>query len=186
MWCCEMNSFRDAATKVEKMIRASRLNDLDVLMKEGRAERVSEIEEALLKLEPGAFLIGCGPYTQGIYRLSAQETVFGREATVHEDPIDRALDYGIRDWVTVRPREVSRVHFRINREDAEGQSLYYITDLGSTCGTYLNGTLLESQKDGSASRDTQVSKPIADLDIISMGSGLVNLFLFLVVSREGG
>jgi len=181
-----MNSFREAATKLEKMIRASRLNDLDILMKEGRSERMSEIEEALSKLEPGAYLIGCGPYTQGIYRLSAPETLFGRDATVHEDPVDRALDYVIRDWVTFRPREVSRVHFRINREKVEGQSLYYITDLGSTCGTYLNGTLLESQKDRSSARDTQVSKPIADLDIISMGSGLVNLFLFFIVPGERG
>lgn len=166
------------------MIRASRLNDLDILMREGRSERMSEIEEALSKLEPGAYLIGCGPYTQGIYRLSADETVFGREATVHEESVSRPLDYMIKDWVTFRPREVSRVHFRINREEVEGQSLHYITDLGSTCGTYLNGTLLESQRDGSAARDTRVSRPLADLDVISMGPGLVNLPLFLVVPRE--
>lgn len=186
MWFSDMNSFREAATKIEKMIRASRLNDLDALMKEGRSERMSAIEAALSKLEPGAYLIGCGPYTQGIYRLSAPETVFGREATVHEEPTDRALDHTIKDWVTFRPREVSRVHFKIDREELEGQSVYYITDLGSTCGTYLNGTLLESQKGGSPTRDTGVSKPIADLDTISMGSGLVNLFLFLIVPREQG
>ena len=114
------------------MIRASRLHDLDILMKEGRNQRISEIEDTLSKLEPGAYLIGCGPYTQRIYRLSAQETVFGREATLHEEPLGRALDYMIKDWVTFRPREVSRVHFRINREEIDGQSVYYITDLGST------------------------------------------------------
>ena len=180
-----MNSFREAVTKIEKMIRASRMHDMDILMKEGSIERLTEIEEALSKLEPGAYLIGCGPYTQGIYRLSGEETVFGREATVHEEPVGRALDYMVKDWVTFRPREVSRVHFRINREETEGHSFYYITDLGSTCGTYLNGSLLESQKDGGSARDTRVSKPLADLDVLSMGSGLVNLFLFLIVSREG-
>lgn len=179
-----MNSFREAAAKIEKMIRLSRLNDLDTLMKEGGAERIDQIDEALSKLEPGAYLIGCGPYTQGIYCLSASETVFGREATVHEKPTNQPLDHTIEDWVTFRPREVSRIHFKINREDVEGQSAYYITDLGSTCGTYLNGALLESQKDRNPTRDTRVSKPVADLDIISMGSSLVNLFLFLIVSRE--
>jgi FHA domain len=179
-----MDALREATIKIEKMIRASRLNDLDSLMKEGRSERASHIEEALSKLEPGGYLIGCGPYTQGIYRLAAPETVFGREATVLEEPIERALDHTIKDWVTFRPREVSRVHFKIDREDLQGQDVYYITDLGSTCGTYLNGTLLESQRDGGSSRDTNVSRPLADLDIISMGSGLVNLFLFLIVSRE--
>ncbi len=103
---------------------------------------------------------------------------------MHEEPIDRALDHAIKDWVTFRPREVSRVHFKIDREELEGHGVYYITDLGSTCGTYLNGSLLESQEDAGSIRDSGVSKPVADLDIISMGSGLVNLFLFLIVPRE--
>lgn len=179
-----MDALREATAKIEKMIRASRLNDLDTLMREGRNERISQIEEALSKLEPGAYLIGCGPYTQGIYRLAAPETVFGREATVLEKPIERALDHTIKDWVTFRPREVSRVHFKIDREDVQGQDVYYITDLGSTCGTYLNGTLLESRRDEGSSKDSNVSRPLADLDIISMGSGLVNLFLFLLVPRD--
>jgi hypothetical protein len=178
-----MNSFQEAVAKIEKMIRASRLDDLDVLMKEGRGERIGKIEGALSKLEPGAYLIGCGPYTQGIYRLSAPATVFGREATTGEEPPKRALDHTIRDWVTFQPREVSRIHFKIDREEIEGQIAYYITDLGSTCGTYLNGARLESQDVTAPTRDTRVSKPVADLDIISMGPSLVNLFLFLIVPQ---
>jgi len=176
-----MDSMREAITRIEKMIRASRLNDINMLMKAGQAQRFKEIQEALAKLEPGAYLIGCGPYTQGIYRLSAEETLFGREATLHEEPVGRPLDFLVNDSVTFRPREVSRVHFRINREEIDGQSAYFLTDLGSTCGTYLNGALLESQKDGTSARDTEVSRPLADLDVISLGPGMVNLFLFLVV-----
>jgi pSer/pThr/pTyr-binding forkhead associated (FHA) protein len=179
-----MNSFQEAVTKIEKMIRASRLADLDALMKEGRGDRIGKIVEALSKLESGAYLIGCGPYTQGIYRLSAPVTVFGREAAVNEEPPERPLDHAIRDSVTFRPREVSRIHFKIDREELEGQSVYYITDLGSTCGTYLNGTSLEGQKPPAGTRDTRVSRPIADLDIISMGPSLINLFLFLIVSQD--
>ena len=42
-----MNSLQEAVAKIEKMIRASRLNDLDILMKDGRSERISEIDDAL-------------------------------------------------------------------------------------------------------------------------------------------
>ena len=179
-----MDSMQDAIARIEKMIRASRLNDINMLMKEGQPQRLKEIQEALAKLEPGAYLVGCGPYTQGIYRLSAEETVFGREATLHEEPVDRPLDFVIKDSVTFRPREVSRVHFRINREVIDGQNVYFLADLGSTCGTYLNGTLLENQGAGSSATDAEVSKPLADLDVISLGPGMVNLFLFLIVSSR--
>ena len=89
------------------------------------------------------------------------------------------MDFVIKDSVTFRPREVSRVHFRINREVIDGQNVYLLADLGSSCGTYLTGTLLESQDAGSSATDVGVSKPLADLDVISLGPGIVNLFLFL-------
>ena len=111
-----MDSFQDAITKIEKMIRTSRLNDIDALMKAGQTQRISEIGDAIAKLDPGGYLIGCGPYTQGIYRLSASETVFGRQATLHEEPIGKALDFSINDSVTFRPREVSRQHFKITQD----------------------------------------------------------------------
>lgn len=180
-----MDSFQDAISKIEKMIRLSRINDLDSLMKAGQTQRISEISASVAKLERGGYLIGCGPYTQGIYRLSAPETVFGRQATVHEDATGRSLDFSLNDAMTFCPREISRRHFKVTHDRIGSQSVYFITDLGSTCGTYLNGTLLEAQKSERPSTDTQVSKPLADLDAISLGPSLVNLFLFLIVSVEG-
>src|ERR1700688_3642563 len=91
-WSCSMESFQDAITKIEKMIRTSRLNDLDSLMKSGQTQRISEIGTAMSKLDPGGYLIGCGPYTQGIFRLSASETGFGRQTTMDEEPICKGLD----------------------------------------------------------------------------------------------
>jgi hypothetical protein len=179
-----MESFKDAITKIEKMIRASRLNDIDNLMKGGQAQRLSEIEEAVSKLDPGGYLIGCGPYTQGIYRLSASETIFGRQATLHEDPIDKPMDFSLNDSVTFRPREISRRHFKITLDQIDSQPMYFITDLGSTCGTYLNAVLLEGQKENGPGVDTSVARPLADLDMISLGPGMVNLFLFLSVPRK--
>ena len=101
-----MDSFQNAISKIEKMVRTSRLNDLDSMMKVGQAQRISEIGDAISKLDPGGYLIGCGPYTQGIYRLSASETVFGRQATLFEEPVGKVLDFSINDCVTFRPREV--------------------------------------------------------------------------------
>lgn len=179
-----MDSHQDAAAKIEKMIRTSRLNDLDYLMKVGHGQRISEIGETIAKLDPGAYLIGCGPYTQGIYRLSAEEIVFGREATLHEEPVGKALDFSVNDSVTFRPREVSRRHFKVTQDQMGSDRVYFITDMGSTCGTYLNGTLLEAQKDNESGMDTSVARPLADLDVISLGPGMVNLFLFLIVPKR--
>ena len=66
----------------------------------------------------------------------------------------------------------------------QSQKVYFITDLGSTCGTYLNGTLLESQKEGNLGVDTSVAKPLADLDVICLGPGMINLFLFLIIPTK--
>jgi hypothetical protein len=183
-WSSNMDSFQNAIAKIEKMIRVSRLNDLDSLMKVGQEQRVSEIGESIAKLDQGAYLIGCGPYTQGIYRLSASETIFGRQATLHEEPVSKVLDFSINDSVTFRPREVSRRHFKITHNRIDSQAVYFITDLGSTCGTYINGASLEPQREDGSGTDTSVAKPLADLDVISLGPNLVNLFLFLVIPGD--
>lgn len=178
-----MSPAKDAALKIEKMIRASRLNDLDSLMKDGQVARINEVTEAVSRLEPGGYLIGCVSYTQGIYRLSGTETIFGRQATIHENPVDAALDFSLNDAVTFRPREISRRHFRITHQVSGTENIFYITDLGSTCGTYLSRVQLEAQREGQIGTDTSVAKPLADLDVICLGPGLVNLFVFLVVSN---
>ncbi len=179
-----MDSLQNAIAKIENMIRTSRLNDLDSLMKVGQARRISEIGDSITKLDPGGYLVGCGPYTQGIYRLSAPETIFGRQATLHEQPVDKALDFSINDSVTFRPREVSRRHFKITQDRIDSQPIYFITDIGSTCGTYLNGVLLEAQKQDGSGTDTSVAKPLADLDVISLGPNMVNVFLFLLIPSD--
>ena len=179
-----MNSLHNAIAKIEKMIRASRLNDLDCLMKVSQDQRIADVRDSVSKLDPDAYLIGCGPYTQGIYRLSASETIFGRQATLHEEPLGTVLDFSINDAVTFHPREVSRRHFKITQDQIDSNPVYFVTDLGSTCGTYLNGTLLEPQRQDHSGTDTSVAKPLADLDIISLGPNMVNLFLFLIVPRD--
>lgn len=176
-----MDALESAIIKIEKMMRSGRLNDLDTFMKVGQGQRLSEIGDSISKLDVGAYLIGCGPYTQGIYRLSETETIFGREATLHERPIGKSLDFSINDAVTFRPREVSRRHFKITLDQRASQPFYFITDLGSSCGTYLNGALLEPQKEDRSGTDTSVARPLADLDVISLGPNMINVFVFLFI-----
>jgi pSer/pThr/pTyr-binding forkhead associated (FHA) protein len=79
---------------------------------------------------------------------------------------------------------VSRRYFKITQDRIDSQPVYFITDLGSTCGTYLNGASLEAQKENGSGTDTSVAKPLADLDMISLGSNMVNLFLFLLIPSD--
>jgi pSer/pThr/pTyr-binding forkhead associated (FHA) protein len=168
-----MQLLADAAARIERLARASRLNDLDLLLQQGRAERAAEIVAALGQLDPGAYIVGCGPYTQRILRLSTNEIVIGREATISEAGKPIAVDFSVNDCSSFRPREVSRVHARIVRESADGVAVYSISDSGSTCGTFLNGRKIDS-----------CPEPLADLDVISLGPAHVNVVLFLVVPHS--
>ena len=108
-----MSPAKDAAQKIEKMIRASRLNDLDTLLKDGQVARINEVSEAVSRLEPGGYLIGCGPYTQGIYRLSGERRPFSAGKPRSTKVLwMTAPDFSLNDVVTFKPREISRRHFQ--------------------------------------------------------------------------
>lgn len=50
----------------------------------------------------------------------------------------------------------------------------------------MNGALLDAHKRDKPGTDTSVAKPLADLDIISLGPNLVNLLLFLLIPTDNG
>jgi len=175
-----MDSLKEATVTIEKLIRTTRLSDVDRLMKYGQPQRLVEIYEVIAKLEPGAYLVGCGPYTRGIYRLSTEETLIGREATLHEEPVETALDILVSDAVTFRPREISRIHLKIRHSDSAGESTYYAYDMGSSTGTYINGERLPNGKDSSENAEWL----LADQDIISLGPSNINIFLFLFIPKQ--
>jgi pSer/pThr/pTyr-binding forkhead associated (FHA) protein len=174
-----------AVARIEELARAARLRDLDLFMRRGPEERLREIAAALGRLDAGAYLVGCGPYTQRLFRLSTPETIIGREATGCEQALPSAVDYLVNDCVAYRPREVSRLHAKITRQQAPrdggepahvcGSWIHFVADLGSTCGTFLNG--------GTVADEPQ---PLADLDVISLGPSQVNLILFLTVPAGPG
>ena len=123
---------------IDKVIRLSRLKELEFIMSSDQTERVREIRAALRRLEPGAYLIGTGPSTVGIIALDDQEIVVGRPPTVLEPPSASAPDYWATDTLYFVPREVSRKHARIIMRAVNGGSCHVLLDLHSTCGTFVN------------------------------------------------
>lgn len=170
---------KERAQKIEKLSVRSRLQDLAVHVTEGEASRLIKIYAVLEKLDPGVYLIGAGPYTQGVHSLMCDEIVIGRLATALEKPLDVPVDVLVNDAVTLTPREVSRVHCMIYRRDGVTKHDYWLIDRGSTCGTYLNGEKLEAPPTSSAEDVASASRTLSDGDAITLGSSGINSFLFV-------
>jgi hypothetical protein len=175
---------KERAQRVEKLSVAARLHDIAIQMGEGEASRIAKIFAVLERLDPGVYLIGAGPYTQGVFSLMCDEVVIGRLATPLEEPLDVPVDVHVNDGVTLTPREVSRVHCAVYRRRAAKSHDYWLVDRGSTCGTYLNGEKLDSPTTGFPEHVAQASHSLADGDVISLGSSGVNNFLFVDLRKR--
>jgi len=125
--------------KLDTLIYMSRLNQLAVMMSTERSERILKIRAALKQLRPGAYLLGTGPSTVGIIPLTVDEVVIGRYATLLEQPPEILVDYAINDTMYFTPFEVSKAHARVVRHKTASGYQYEMLDIGSTCGTYVNG-----------------------------------------------
>ena len=164
--------------RFEKLTVTARLQDTAFFMRSDEATRIQLVRAVLERLDPGVYLVGAGPYTQGVYSLSTNEIVIGRLATVLENPLAQPVDVFVNDAATLTPREVSRLHCAIYRRRGVVSHDYWLIDRGSTCGTFLNGQKLESPKTQEEDEIRRVSQSLSDGDVISLGSSLVNTFLF--------
>jgi pSer/pThr/pTyr-binding forkhead associated (FHA) protein len=168
----------EVVSKIEISMRQSRLADIQLFMAEGEKERAGRVLKGIEELSEGAYLFGTGPYTTGIYRLSADEIVIGRFCSVSETPGKTIVDIEVKDSICFGPREASRNHASIERVKGDVGYSYFLKDLGSTCGTYLNGHKILSVKDGGFENiDTQELK-LQNGDIISIGSHHINCYVF--------
>jgi len=161
------------AYKIDCLARTARVQDLAMMIGQSEGERLARISAVIQKLESGTYLIGSGPYTQGVYSIMADEVALGRMATPLEKQLDKPIDIFCQDVVCLTPREVSRYHAMIYRTGDVYQT-YYVSDLGSTCGTYLNGERL-STEGTTGQRGTKLSHG----DIISLGPSQVNTYVFI-------
>jgi pSer/pThr/pTyr-binding forkhead associated (FHA) protein len=162
-----------------KLSVTSRLQDTAYFMRSDEAARIQLVRSVFERLDPGVYLAGAGPYTQGVYSLMSDEVVIGRLATVLESPIGQAVDVFVNDAATLTPREVSRLHCSIYRHDGVSEHDYWLIDRGSTCGTFLNGEKLEVPKTYEEPETRRVSRALVHGDVISLGASLVNTFLFV-------
>jgi FHA domain len=175
----DTNHRKELALKIARLTVTSRLQDLLLFAQDGDLQRSAGILAVLERLDPGAYLVGAGPYTQGIHLLRADETVLGRLATPLEQPKGEAVDIFVNDAPAFLPREVSRIHAVIIRDRHGTEEEFAILDRGSTCGTYVNGEKLQSSPASSLEDLGRVSRRLNHADVISLGPSHVNVFLFL-------
>ena len=164
-----MDDLTALADRIDQQIVKSRLNAVASVMMTDRTARVEVIGKTLALLGPGAYLLGTGPSTSGIYPLSVDEAILGRSATPAEEPRDVAVDFLVSDAVYFSPQEVSRVHAKIVRKNAEAGPQYRLFDLNSTRGTFVNGDIMGGSANGRALKSG---------DVISLGSGNVSTYVF--------
>lgn len=167
------------ALKIEKLSSIARLSDLALLMAEGQVARAKRIRSVLGHLDPGVYLVGAGPYTQGVYSLMCDEVVIGRLATVLEEPTDRPVDIFVNDATTLTPREVSRIHCTIYRREGVTKHDYWVLDRGSTCGTYINQELVPTTSSTNSDDISLASRALSNGDVISLGKSQINNFVFV-------
>lgn len=160
--------------KIDKLISISRLKEIAFIIGTDVTERLSKISAVLDGLRAGAYLLGTGPSTVGIIPLTVDEVVLGRSATTLEKPSEVLIDYAASDTLYFMPREVSRAHAKIVRRLSNSSDFaYWLIDLNSTCGTYVNGSQISANSEGIV---------LSHGDVISLGPSMISTYVFYVVS----
>ena len=151
---------------IEKTLVESHVLDVRLLFAQPPEKRLASLTRSLDRLGEGAYLVGTGPYTVGVYRLSTDECVIGRFPTPGESESHGVPDVEVRDYVCLAPRETSRRHARICRCGQGPAVRFYIEDLDSTCGTYVN------------KRKVETRAGLNDGDVVWVGPSGINSFVF--------
>jgi len=154
---------------IDKLIRLSRLKEIEFIMSSDQAMRIKEIQAALQRLSPGQYLLGTGPSTAGIVPLDTREIVLGRPPTVLEPPSDSSADHWATDTLYFVPREVSRAHAKIVACATKHSVEHRVIDLNSTCGTFINQIQLDPADPGVL---------LAHGDIISLGPSRTSTYVY--------
>ena len=161
-----MSDITSIILKIDQTISMSRLNELSVLLASDRQERLRRLAGVLRELPAGAYLLGTGPSTVGIIPLTVEQVVLGRSATPLEKASEVVVDYEVADTLYFTPHEVSRAHARIVR-GPDGS--FAVEDLGSTCGTFVNGDAIDPGGEG---------WPLSSGDVVSLGPSQVSTYVF--------
>jgi len=155
--------------EIDRLIRLSRLREIEFIMSSDVNERMREITAALRRLPAGEYLLGTGPSTVGIVPLGMDEIILGRPPTILEKSAQVGADYCAADTLYFVPREVSRVHAKLIRQPNGPEPQHLLVDLNSTCGTFVNGMPVEPEGDGVVLRHG---------DVISLGPSQTSTYVY--------
>lgn len=165
-----------AAQVIERQISSSRTREIAFLIETDKAQRLSAVMAMLSALPPGTYLVGCGPYTAGVHRLTSSSVLLGRRPLPHEDPSGRDTDVFVNDVPWFSPREVSRAHASIVAPDDSRDDAFAIRDEGSTTGTYVNGRRVG----GDDGKGVPNPAPLEHLDVVWLGPSGANAYVVVV------
>ncbi len=164
-----MNEIDPIFLEIDRLIRLSRLKEIEFLMSMDVTERVQGMTAALERLVPGEYLLGTGPSTVGIFPLNAQDVVLGRPPTVIEGPARDLPDCYAVDTLYFVPREISRTHAQVVRQTGSFGVRHVLIDLRSTCGTFVNEAAVDPNGAGIV---------LEHGDVISLGPSQVSTYLY--------
>jgi hypothetical protein len=156
----------------------SRQRDVTTFVDNGMAGMSARLQQTLLRLPGGYYLLGLGPYNAGLVKLDYDELLIGREV-----PEFIGLGMPVSGFRVSSPdaflnTEVSRLHAKLVRRILLDGPQYRLIDMRSTCGTYLNGDPIPVPDDISGIREEECARPLRSGDFFSLGPSAVNLFLF--------
>jgi pSer/pThr/pTyr-binding forkhead associated (FHA) protein len=162
--------------EIDRLIRHSRLKEIEFIMSMDVTERVRGMTAALERLVPGEYLLGTGPSTVGIFPLNAQDVVLGRPPTMIEGPARNLADCCAVDTLYFVPREISRTHAKVVRQTGSFGVRHVLIDLNSTCGTFVNEVPVDPNGPG----------VILDHgDIISLGPSQASTYVYYRAGQPG-
>ncbi|MCH2140943.1 MAG: FHA domain-containing protein [Phycisphaerales bacterium] len=120
---------------IDHVLVESRIRDLAHYALGDRSQRMARIVATLSKLTSGWYLVGLGPHFGDIVRVGENPIMFGRPASLLEEPASEVIDYAVNDATLMGPREVSRVHMSVRHDPGEGSLL--IRDEHSSTGVWI-------------------------------------------------
>ncbi len=164
-----MNDTDSILLEIDRLIRDSRLKEIEFIMSMDVTERVHRMRAALGHLDPGAYLLGTGPSTVGIVPLNGHDIVLGRPPTILENPSQEQPDYYAVDTLYFVPREISRTHARVARRAGSSGVRHVLVDLHSTCGTFVNETRVDPNGAGVV---------LEHGDVISLGPSQTSTYVY--------
>ena len=156
----------------------SRQRDVMSFVDSGMHGMSTRLEQTLLRLPTGYYLLGLGPYNAGLVKLDFDELLLGREVPEFIGVGMPVSGFRVSSPDAFLNTEVSRLHAKVVRGGRSAEREYRLVDMRSTCGTYLNGEAIPVPDELAGISEANCAALLRSGDFFSLGPSAVNLFLF--------